>query len=296
MSGHTSAVSGSDAGDDGRRSEIDRQLDLAATTPDFDDHIASWTQASESYRAHRPDAQLGVRYGATDSCTMDLFRSEHSASELQPVVVFFHGGYWRRFSGRDFSFVARPLNAVGAMVAVVDYPLVPRVSFAGLMESCVEAVSWVVRSIERYGGDPGHVLLMGHSAGAHICAVLAKHDWEDSAVPGSLRMMLGISGLYDLQPVQASFLNETLQLTSEDVEQFSPSWGTVSPIPTVLAVGGLETDIFREQADHFASYRTYAGCPTDVVVLEGLNHMQALTELPHRGTELVARLGLPCPR
>lgn len=295
MSGYTDGMSGIDAGDDVRIDEINRQLNVSSAIPDFDDHTALWTQSSESYREHWPDAHMGVRYGANDNCTMDLFRNSYSTSELQPVVVFFHGGYWRRFSGRDFSFVARPLNAVGAMVAVVDYPLVPRVSFAGLIESCIEAVSWVVRSIEQYGGDPEYVLLLGHSAGAHIGAVLANHDWEDPAVPASLKMMMGISGLYDLQPVQASFLNETLQLTCQDVERYSPSQGSVSPIPTVLAVGGLETDIFREQAVQFAASRTSAGCPTDVVVLDGLNHMQTLTELPQRGPELVARLGLPWP-
>src|SRR5687767_14644733 len=103
--------------------EIDREYNAAAAVPESAMHTVAWTRRSEAARA-RLEGRLGLRFGPTVAEHLDLF----SAGEGAPVHVFIHGGYWRRFTAADFSFVAEPLVAAGTTAVVVNYALCPSVS------------------------------------------------------------------------------------------------------------------------------------------------------------------------
>ncbi|MCW2719797.1 alpha/beta hydrolase [Pseudonocardia sp.] len=145
------------------QSGLDRQFDIAAAVPRFDEHIAWFAAQSRLLRAASPRAALDVPYGVSAAETLDVFPAD--TPDPQPVQIFFHGGYWRRFSKDDFSFVAGTVNAAGGMAVVVDYALVPSVSLGTLVRQCLDAVAWVAQNIERYGGDPERIFVSGRSAG-----------------------------------------------------------------------------------------------------------------------------------
>jgi hypothetical protein len=69
-----------------------------------------------------------------------------------------------------------------------------------------------------FGGDSQSHLRVGHSAGGHLAAMLMSTDWSAFAglPPTSIKAGCGISGLYDLEPIRLSYLNEVLKLTPED--------------------------------------------------------------------------------
>ena len=90
---------------------IDREYNLVQAVPDAGAIAEAWATRSEEARAAL-DGALGVRYGPTREEYVDVFPP--TGAGPSPVHVFIHGGYWRRFSARDFSFVARPLAARGA--------------------------------------------------------------------------------------------------------------------------------------------------------------------------------------
>lgn len=258
---------------------LEAQYNNRARVPDHGQVLARWAQASELVR-QRSVAHLDVAYGDGPGETLDLFPTDAPAA---PVLIFIHGGYWRSLDKADHSFVAPSFTADGALVVVVNYALCPAVTVEHIVMQMVRAVVWVWRHAEAYGGDPSRIALAGHSAGAHLAAMLMSCRWKVVAedLPAQpLSGALAISGLYDLEPLrQTAFVQADLQLTPASVGRLSPAF---FPRPKsgklYAAVGADETDEFQRQN---RLIRDVWG-PTAVPVCEtvpGSNHFNVLNSL-----------------
>lgn len=134
------------------------------------------------------------------------------ADSPRAVVVFFYGGSWRRGDRLDYRFLGHALAARGHVVVIPDYRLYPEVRFPSFVEDGAAALRWVHDHIEIYSGDPDRVHLMGHSAGAHIAALLALDERYLAAVdlePAWLAGMIGLAGPYDFLPLEETRLIDT---------------------------------------------------------------------------------------
>lgn len=258
---------------------LEAQYNNRARVPDHGQVLARWAQASELVR-QRSVAHLDVAYGDGPGEVLDLFPTDAPAA---PVLIFIHGGYWRSLDKADHSFVAPSFTADGALVVVVNYALCPAVTVEHIVMQMVRAVVWVWRHAEAYGGDPSRIALAGHSAGAHLAAMLMSCRWKVVAedLPAQpLSGALAISGLYDLEPLrQTAFVQADLQLTPASVGRLSPAF---FPRPKsgklYAAVGADETDEFQRQN---RLIRDVWG-PTAVPVCEtvsGSNHFNVLNSL-----------------
>ena len=124
---------------------------------------------------------------------------------LAPVVVFFYGGNWTSGERADYAFVGRALAARGMVAVIADYRLYPEVRYPDFLDDTAQAVAWTIREVARYGGDPKHVFVMGHSAGAYNAAMLALDEkWlaRQGMTPAALRGWIGLAGPYDFLPVE----------------------------------------------------------------------------------------------
>jgi acetyl esterase/lipase len=144
-----------------------------------------------------------VSYGSGDRDKLDIYRPQGARGA--PVVVFFYGGNWDS-GGRDmYFFVASALARRGIVTVIPDYRLYPDVKFPGFVQDSARAVAWVKSHAADYGGDPRRLFIMGHSAGAHIAAMLALDgQWLRAAGLDSdrdIRGWIGISGPYDFLPL-----------------------------------------------------------------------------------------------
>jgi arylformamidase len=216
----------------------------------FQSLLKRCAEMSESARLKR-HCHLNVPYGQASSETLDIFRADGTGPQA-PVEIFFHGGYWRMLDKRDFSYVADGFAPRGCTTVVVNYGLIPTVTLEQLVEQCRQAVIWVRRHIDEYGGDPSRIYLSGHSAGAHLVAMLLTTDWVnyDAGDPSSfLRGATLISGIYDLEPIRLSYLNKTLGFKPATVAQNSPvALASRVDLPLVVAVGSLEGDEYIRQS------------------------------------------------
>jgi len=258
---------------------LEAQYNNRARVSDHGQVLARWAQASELVR-QRSVAHLDVAYGDGPGETLDLFPTDAPAA---PVLIFIHGGYWRSLDKADHSFVAPSFTADGALVVVVNYALCPTVTVEHIVMQMVRAVSWVWRHAEAYGGDPSRIALAGHSAGAHLAAMLMCCRWKVVAEDLPARPLSGalaISGLYDLEPLrQTPFVQADLQLNPASVGRLSPAF---FPRPKsgklYAAVGADESDEFLRQN---RLIRDVWG-PTAVPVCEtlpGSNHFNVLNSL-----------------
>ena len=261
---------------------LDLQYNARAAVPDHAPLIEAWTSDSVRARQDLP-CRLDVAFGPSPTEILDIFPADPAtASGAAPVQVFFHGGYWRAFHKDDFSFVARAFAAKGAVVVVVNYALIPTVDMDELVRQCRAALAWVHRNAASFGGDAGRLFVSGHSAGGHLVATMLDTDWPAfDGLPGDIvKGGFSVSGLFDLEPIRLSFLNEELSLSADDVARHSPL--RLEPrvaAPLVLAVGGGEGEEFHRHGSELAAAWGAKGWDCRVMEMAGLNHFSILEGL-----------------
>jgi arylformamidase len=268
------------------RAALDREYDNSAKVANAAEYLARYPAESARARDGLP-SRLDLRYGPNPGETLDLFLPDRA--EPAPVHVFVHGGYWRSLGKADFSFVARAFQPAGALVAVIDYALVPTVDMDELVRQVRASVAWLYRNAAAVGGDPERITASGHSAGGHLVAMLMSTDWGGFAgLPADVvKAGCGISGLYDLEPIRLSYLNDTLGLTPETARRNSPVHVVPAAAgPLLLPVGELEGDEYHRQTESLAAARRRRGLAAEVMDMAGHDHFSIVTELEDPGTPL----------
>jgi len=252
--------------------------------PEYADIAERWALLATAYRL-AGDTELDQPYGSRERQRYDLF---HAAEKDAPLVVYIHGGYWQRGDRKDYSFVARELNANGITVAIPSYTLSPAVS---VMEISHEIQTCLVALWKKLGRHP---VVIGHSAGGHLTAeMLARNFSSFAGVPADLvRSGCAISGVFDLGPLLGTSLNEALALTKGTARAASPLFRPPPPKGKYLiaAVGGEESGEFQRQAREIAASWSKVGVKADCEVIAGTNHFTIVDELVRPGSALLTRI------
>lgn len=134
---------------------------------------------------------------------LDIYAPSEKQDAPRPVVVFFYGGKWQSGSRAEYAFVAQALVQRGYVVAIPDYRKYPAVKFPSFVDDAAVAVAWVHDNIAQYGGDASRLAVSGHSAGAHIAALVAtdpaylKTQGKDRSV---IKAFAGLAGPYAFTP------------------------------------------------------------------------------------------------
>jgi arylformamidase len=270
---------------------LDAEYNNRAKVKDAPEWLARYDRESRLARAELA-CRLDLAYGAHAGERLDVFPA--GGSRPAPVHVFVHGGYWHRLDKADFSFVARALVPAGVATVVVNYALIPSVDMDELVRQCRASIAWVHANAASFGGDPGRLFVSGHSAGGHLTAMLLATDWRAvGGLPADVvKGGVAISGLYDLEPIRLSYLNEILKLSSATARKYSP---VLLPPPRegrlVLAVGGNEGPEYHRQTTDLAGAWARAGFKSEVLDLPGLDHFSIMGEFG-RPEGRVARVAL----
>lgn len=219
-------------------------------------------EARSAQLAQRPGAQLDLPYGALVRQQFDFFAGQPGAD----TVLFIHGGYWQMRHKNGFRFVVEGALKEGLSAALIGYTLAPEASLQDIVIEVLSGTSAVSAHAQRHGHS-GRIHLCGWSAGGHLTAMAMQHP---AVVSG-----LGISGIYDLEPLRHTYLNTALQLTQADALALSPLH---LPVATgkrfVTAYGTAELTALQIQSQ---AYAAYAAGP--LVPLEGADHFSILNAL-----------------
>jgi acetyl esterase/lipase len=171
-----------------------------------------------------------LAYGALERQKLDIYTPKNG-SEAKPVVLFVHGGYWRGGNKDDYPFLAESLVNAGYVVVTTNYRLAPSTVFPGFVEDVALATLWLKQNIGQYGGDNRKVFLMGHSAGAHIAALLLfDPSYLQNVGVGNdfFKGALLLSGPYKLTPA-------TDELTKQAMGP-EANWNRASPADLVTQI------------------------------------------------------------
>jgi arylformamidase len=254
---------------------LDAQYNLRAAVPEHPEYFRRWAEASAAAREQLA-GHLDLAYGDHPQQTLDYFPAAENAA---PILAFIHGGYWQSLDKSDFSFPAPAWVEGGVSFASINYPLAPEAGIPEMLESCRAAMLWLWHNAYALGADRGRIFLAGHSAGGHLATLLLATDWASfGALPADLvKAACSVSGVYDLEPIRLSYQNPVLKLDAATARAMSPIHARPpQDRPLLVAVGGAETPEFLRQQEAFAERWSGAGALIDQLVLDGLNHYEAV--------------------
>ncbi len=190
-------------------------------------------------------AAFNIAYGPEPRQALDVYAPPNAKSV--PVIVFVHGGSWRRGDKSDYKFLAETIVRNNAVAVIVNYRRVPQVVFPSYVEDAAKAVAWTVANVQKFGGDSHKVFLMGHSAGAHIASLVAYDPSYLQAVGlerSALRGFIGLAGPYDfLDFVKSDALASEAMGGPQNWERSQPILNLHAGGPPALLLHGLSDDV-----------------------------------------------------
>jgi acetyl esterase/lipase len=238
------------------------------------------------FRAEYAGAVKDVPYlpGDNDAQRLDIYKSGRHG--LSPVVVFIHGGAWKSGTRRLYGALGETLSNDGVMTVNVDYRLYPEVTYPAFMEDAVAALNWVMGHIAEYGGDPERVFLTGHSAGAHIAALMVLNDRFRQQLSFDVRRLRGVvlfAGAYEFRPTEPTIGGAHVQRvmgTPENYLDAQPRQHARADVPPILVINGDADVVTREaQAARFAAAMQAAGASLQYAKLRGGDHLSVLIDM-----------------
>jgi acetyl esterase/lipase len=205
-----------------------------------------------------------------------------------PVIVFFYGGSWKSGRRQDYEFAGRALAALGCVVMIPDYRLVPDVRFPAFLADCAAATAWAMAHAQDFGGDPDRVVLCGHSAGAYN-ALMTALDPRYLAAAGAdrarLRGAVGLAGPYDFYPFDVDATRDAFG-QAPDPTATQPINFVAPGAPPTLLLTGLDDETVRPRNTRaLAAKLEAAGCDVATREYPKVDHVDILLALsrPLRG-------------
>jgi len=249
------------------RAALDAAYNNSAAVFDSSERLAQWSERSKAVRASS-GARLDLAYGPRPRNSLDYIAAGRGA----PLFVFIHGGYWQRNSKEIFAFLAEGPGAHRINVAFVGYTLAPEARLFSIVEEIAQALDFLGNRADELAFDRDSVVIGGWSAGGHLAAVSLDHPL--------VRGGLSISGIFDLEPIALSYINEKLRLDAAEVSAFSPMRRLYErPNPFRLFFGGDELPELQRQSIAFADAAAAQGLPVRMSILPAHNHFSILDEL-----------------
>lgn len=210
-----------------------------------------------------------------------------------PVVVWIHGGGWRIGDKARVQSKPRAFNDRGYVFVSVNYRFYPAVTYKEQAGDIAQAVRWVHDHAKEYGGDPGRIFLMGHSAGAHLAALVAT---DGRYLEKAGRRLSDLSGVvlldgagYDIpRQVRQAALPRLKSIYTTVFTEDEAIQRDASPIAHVARGKGIPPFLIlhvasrrdsKAQSEELAAKLREAGVDAQVVPAEGKNHATINREL-----------------
>ena len=212
--------------------------------------------------------ESGVRYTNHDKGKLDVYRPI-TIEEMRPIVLFLYGGGWVSGERSLYSFVGSALAAKGITTVVPDYRLYPEVVFPAFVEDCAVAFGWVTDHLAQAGRP---VIVAGHSAGAHIAALLALDPaYLNGPRPAGL---VGLAGPYAFNPTTWPSTKEIFGKVSSNPDGARPiAFASSSAPPALLLHGAADSTVKAWNSVQLTERLRALSRPVDLLTFPGVGHM-----------------------
>jgi arylformamidase len=272
------------------RATLEREYNVRKNRPDFEQIGKDWAARSAAFR-DQAGGRLDLAYGPAPRERIDLFSAGRKGA---PLLAYIHGGYWQRGDKSAYSFVAAPFLANGVDIAFINYNLCPNGSIPVITAQIRTAIVWLWRHAAALGLAPERFNLGGHSAGGHLTAMGLATDWPaiGSDLPRDLlKSGIPMSGLYDLDPLRETEINEAVGLDAATARDYSPLFKKPATLAPVLAtLGGGETAQFHKQTDRLVEEWTKHGIRVERFAEPEVDHFDYVNRLADAKSALFGKV------
>lgn len=221
-----------------------------------------------------------IAYGPLARQTLDVYRPAVGDAR-RTAVVFFYGGGWRSGDKADYRFVAESLTRRGVTVLIADYRVYPEFVFPAFVEDAAHVTAWALDHAAGLGVDPRRVFLMGHSAGAHIAALLALDPRYLGAVgrrPQDLAGVIGIAGPYDFRPMSPR-VREVFAAAADRPETQPIAYAGPDAPPVLLVHGADDRTVDPRNSQRLAARLQAAGARVRLSLVAARGHVDIMLGL-----------------
>jgi acetyl esterase/lipase len=230
-----------------------------------------------------PQIDRDLVYGEHERNRLDIHHDTERRGSALPVIVFVHGG---GFVAGDKHVEGSPMYdhvgawAVrhGAVGVTMTYRLAPEHQWPAGAQDVASAVDWARKNIAAYGGDPGRIVVAGHSAGAvHVASFLTGQGGGslDGIAGGAL-----LSGIYDLAPGNRGQLEHAYYGQTTPDEASTLDGLLECPVPLLFSVAERDPRQFHAQAAGVvAAWQAKHRTGPNLVWVEGHNHISEIASL-----------------
>ena len=225
------------------------------------------------------ERRQAISYADGPGHSLDVYTPRAPSSAPRPVIVFFYGGGWQDGQRDEYLFAGEGLTARGFVVVIPDYRKYPEVRYPGFVQDGARAIEWTVSHVAEYGGDPRHITLMGHSAGAHIAAMLAyNREFLDARAREAVRSFVGLAGAYDFLPSEPP-IRAALTVHGGTDDAMPIRYVHGGEPPSLLLTGDRDTRVDPENTQSLARRLRQAGSPVEEKHYPDLTHSSLLLGL-----------------
>ena len=262
--------------------QLNNQYNTRLQVPDYASYFDRWEKLSRQ-TAEQNAMLKDISFGDHPDERLDIFPSKIQQSK---TLVFIHGGYWHLLDKTMFHFLAGDFLKHDITIVLINYPLAPRASIDDIVVSCRKALRWIHDNVIRYNGDPAELYLLGHSAGGHLASMLLVEE-EAKFV----RAAISLSGLFRLEPVMLSYLNDSIGMDEENAIKNSPVLLTpANDCPLLLVTGADESDEFKAQSEELCHRWKNKFSEIEILEVPQKNHYSILDAVVEKDSILQAAI------
>ncbi|MEX0284903.1 MAG: alpha/beta hydrolase [Paracoccaceae bacterium] len=241
---------------------------------DINPYLAAYSALSAAQRVQM-SVHENLQYGPDEAHVLDFFPA---ATPNAPLHVFIHGGYWQALSHRDSASMAGDIVNSGQSFATLNYTIAPVGRLGQMARECRDALIWLAGSADELGFDPARLTLSGHSAGAHLVATVLSLYGDDLRRAGlTVTDAILVSGVFDLEPIAETSVNDALHLTPAEISELSPMALLPRDVQNVrVTVAERDTTEFVRQSRAYAEHLRKNGQAVTFDLQRGLHHFDII--------------------
>lgn len=229
--------------------------------------------------AARAEGGTEMAYGSDPLQKLDFWRGP---KDNAPLVIFVHGGGWKRGDKNNATGQSKAphYRAQDYAFASINYRLVPQATVEQQASDVTAAIAYLRSNAQRLGIDPDRIVLMGHSAGAHLSALVGTDPayLQKAGLPlSALKGVIPLDGAaYDV-PAQmkegAAIMGDTYAqafgMDPARQKALSPYWHAPSPNSTAFLILHVDREDGARQSAALAEALRKSGTSVKLQAFEG---------------------------
>ncbi|MCP4640242.1 MAG: alpha/beta hydrolase [bacterium] len=266
--------------------------------------FASMALAASAEMRVTHDIAYAERAGADPNATsLDVYAPAEGSSG-HPALIYIHGGGWRTGDKANVGSKAQAFTDAGYVFVSVNYRLSPAIQHPAHIQDIAAAVAWVHENAASHGGDPNRIFVIGHSAGAHLAALVGTDARRLRAEGLGLDVIKGVisldSAAYDIPRKLREFGGPRAeQIFTSAFSEDTKTREDASPIthvkqgatyPAFLLIHAGNRAASREISIDFANTVQNVGATAEVFAAPDRNHATLNRDLGQKGDHVTERI------